>query len=238
MTTQSVSYQSLLANRPSALGPFMIASIVFHVGLLGAVLVLQWVMDKPRVDLDQKPIMATIVKQGKKRDEQLLPRKEPEAPPPPEEKIPIPTPGVKPEPKPKVTSDKPQPDKKKNLFDALNKTAKADESEGEEDGDPNGDSAKQEGERYYGIIRAAVHRHYDVSNTIPEAERIQLKADVIIKLDAEGNLIDIAFARESSNAVFNNAVFAAVKKAAPFGPPPAPLRAALKKDGVQLRFTP
>lgn len=237
MTTESVPYQSLLANRPSALGPFMIASIVFHVGLLAAVIVLQWVMDKPRVDLDQKPIMASLVRQGKKRDEQLLPRKEPEAPPPPEEKIPIPTPGVKPEPKPKVTSDKPQPDKKKSLFDAFNKTAKPEEAEGEEDGDPNGMSAKQEGERYYGVIDSALRRHYNMPNTISEAERIRLATTVLIRLDAQGALIDVEVTGSSGNEVFDAAVITAVKKAAPFGPPPAHLRDTVKK-GVPLRFRP
>jgi TonB family protein len=234
----SVPYQSPLANRPSPMLPFIVASLVGHAGVVALALVLQWLFEQPRVDLDQKPIMASIVRQGKKRDEQLLPRKEPEAPPPPQDKIPIPTPGVKPEPKPKVVSDKPA-DKKRSLFDALNKSsAKAEEVEGEEDGDPNGDSARQEGERYYGVIKAAVRRYYDVSNTIAEAERIQLKADVIIRLDAEGNVIEVSLAKSSSNDVFNNAVIAAVKKAAPFGPPPAPLRGPLKKDGVQLRFTP
>ena len=153
----SASHHSLLANRPSPMVPFIVASIVGHAGIVAIALLLQWVFEAPRVDLDQKPIMASIVRKGKKRDEQLLPRKEPEAAPPPEAKVPIPTPGVKPEPKPKVTSDKPS-DKKKSLFDALNKTAKPEELEGEEDGDPNGDSAKQEGERYYGVIRAAVRR--------------------------------------------------------------------------------
>jgi TonB family protein len=237
MTT--ASYQSLLANRPSTMGPFVIASVAGHAVIVIFLLVLQWVMDKPRVDLDQKPIIATLVKQGKKREETLLPRKEPEAPPPPEEKIPIPTPGVKPEPKPKVTSDKPQPaDKKKSLFDALNKTAKAEEEEGEEDGDPNGDSAKQEGEKYFGVINAAVRRNYDVSNTIPESERIRLTADVLIRLDANGQLLEVSLTHSSGNDVFDGAVVGAIKKAAPFGPPPPHLKDTLKNKGVPLRFRP
>lgn len=237
MTT--TPYQSLLANRPSMMTPFIIASVAGHAAIVVVLLVVQWVMDKPRVDLDQKPIIATLVKQGKKREETLLPRKEPEAPPPPQEKVPIPTPGVKPEPKPKVTSDKPQPaDKKKSLFDALNKTAKAEENEGEEDGDPNGDSAKQEGEKYFGVIKSGVRRNYDVSNTIPESERIRLSADVLIRLDAGGQLLEVAITRSSGNDVFDGAVLGAVKKAAPFGPPPPHLKETLKNKGVALRFTP
>ncbi len=235
MTT--TAYQSPLANRPSPMLPFVVGSIVAHVLIVAFVLVLQWVMDKPRVDLDQKPITASLVRKGKKRDEQLLPRKEESAPPPETAKVPIPTPGVKPEPKPKQTSDKPA-DKKKSLFDALNKTAKAEELEGDENGDENGDSAKQEGERYFGVISSAVRRHYDVSNTIPESERIRLTADVLIRLDAEGHLIDVSLTHSSGNDVFDGAVLGAVKKAAPFGPPPPHLKDTLKNKGVPLRFRP
>jgi len=233
----TAAYQSPLANRPSPMLPFVIASIVFHVGIVAVVLVLQWVMEQPRVDLDQKPITASLVRKGKKRDEQLLPRKE-EAPPPPETaKVPIPTPGVKPEPKAKQTSDKPA-DKKKSLFDAFNKTAKPEELEGEEDGDERGDSAKQEGERYFGVISSAVRRNYDVSNTIPESERIRLTADVLLRIDTDGRVIDVSLTRSSGNDVFDGAVLGAVKKAAPFTPPPPHLKDTLKNKGVPLRFKP
>jgi TonB family protein len=232
-----VAAQSALAVRPSKMTPFL----VFSAGLHGAVLLVASVLSaflaEPRIDLDQKPIIASLVRQGKKRDEKLLPRKE-EAPPPEEAKVPIPTPDAKaPPPKPSAKSDKPA-DKRKSLFDAFNKTAKPDEPEGEENGDPNGDSAKQEGERYFGIIKAAVRRNYNVSNTIPEAERIRLSADIVIRLDSEGGLVDVRVAKPSDNAFFNDEVLAAVKKAAPFGPPPPTLKGLLQKDGVQLRFTP
>jgi protein TonB len=216
--------------------PFVVFSVGFHGGLVLVGAVLSWVLDTPRIDLDQKPIIASLVRQGKKRDEKLLPRKE-ESPPPEEAKVPIPTPDVKaPPPKPTAKTDKPV-DKRKSLFDALNKTAKADDPEGDENGDKNGDSAKQEGERYYGIIAAAVRRNYNVTNTIPEAERIRLSAVVRIRLDAEGGLIDVTLSTPSDNAQFNEAVLSAAKKAAPFGPPPAALRQTVK-DGIPLRFTP
>lgn len=237
MTT--APYQSLLSNRPSSMGTFMLVSVGAHAAVVALMMVLSWLYETPRVDLDQKPITASLVRQGKKRDEQLLPRKEPEAPPPPAEaKVPIPTPNVKPEPKPKVTSDKPQPNAKKSLFDALNKTAKPEELEGEENGDPNGDSAKQEGEKYFGVISGAVRRNYDVSNTIPESERIRLTADVLIRLDAAGNLLEVKLTHSSGNDVFDGAVLGAIKKTAPFGPPPVHLKDTLKNKGVPLRFKP
>jgi TonB family protein len=233
----ATTYQSPLANRPSAMTPFVVISLAGHAIAVGVVFAMGYVFEGPKIDLDQKPITASLVRMGKKRPEDFLPRKE-SAPPPEPEKVLIPTPGMKPDPKTKPSKEKTDA-AKKSLFDALDKTAKQDEElEGEADGDPNGDSAKQEGEKYYGVIKAAVHRNYDVTNAIPEGERIQLKADIVIRLDAEGGLIDIKFASKSPNELFNEAVLRAVKKAAPFGPPPMPLRNALKKDGVQLRFTP
>jgi TonB family protein len=231
--------QSLLATKPSRLGGFLIFSVVLHASLVGAGMVANLFLAGPRIDLDQKPITASLVRQGKKREEELLPRKEPEPPPPPPDTaIPIPTPNAPPPPpKLKQHSDKPAPDKRKSLFDAFNKTAKPDDAEGEENADPNGTAAKQEGERYFGVISSAVHRYYDVSNTIPESERIRLHADVRLRLNAEGGLIDVDV-KSSGNDTFDSAVLGAVKKAAPFGPPPAHLRASLQKEGVTLRFTP
>lgn len=217
--------------------PFVVISLVGHGLAVGVVIAMGYVFEGPKIDLDQKPITASLVRMGKKRPEDFLPRKE-SAPPPEPEKVLIPTPGMKPDPKTKPSKEKTDA-AKKSLFDALDKTAKQDEElEGEADGDPHGDSAKQEGEKYYGLIKAQVHHKYDVTNAIPESERIQLKADVVIRLDAVGAIIDIKLVRESGNALFNDAVLSAIKKAAPFGAPPVPLRNALKKDGVQLRFTP
>ena len=240
VTMHPSASQSLLAPRPSKITGYLAVSAGLHAAVVGVLLVLSWLMASPRIDLDQKPIIATLVRQGKKREEKLLPRKEESPPPAPEKVVPIPSPDAKPAPKiePKKNADPTQKDQKKSLFDAINKAAKPDEPEGEENGDPHGDSAKQEGERYYGLINSAVRRYYDVSNTIPESERLHLAAIVVIRLDGEGGLLEVRVAKPSGNETYDSAVVGAIKKAAPFGPPPANLAAALKKDGVQLRFTP
>ena len=95
----------------------------------------------------------------------------------------------------------------------------------------------QEGERYFGLLRAVVTRHYDVSNTISESERIRLKANVAIRVSDKGELLDVNLTKSSGNEVFDGAVLAAVKKAAPFPPPPPNLRDQLKK-GLTFQFTP
>ena len=127
----------------------------------------------PKVDLEQSRIKASLVRQGKPRDEKLLPRKEQPPPPPKEVKAPPapPTEAAKPPPKSvvplrrgqaraaaaKQKGDKTAEDRRKRLFGAFDKTAKQatpEELEGAEDGDPNGDSATAEGERYYALLSA------------------------------------------------------------------------------------
>lgn len=245
--------ESLLEPRPTPLVGFVALSIGAHVLVVALFAVATWLLAAPKVTLDQEPIKATLVRLGKKRDEKLLPRKEEEPPPPAAEKaapVPLPAPpdkavalpskDAKPEPK-KESGKEPAKDTRKSLFDAFNKTARpstAQELEGAEDGDKDGDSAVQQGERYYALLSAVVKRNYDVSTTIPEAERRMLKATVVIRLGAAGELVDVDLSKGSGNGLFDDAVVGAIKKAAPFGPPPAHLRDSLKKNGVALVFSP
>lgn len=247
---------SLLRPRPSGMAPYLAGSVLAHVGVVVGWLLLSWAFAGPKLDLDQKPIKASLVRLGKKREEKLLPRKEEPPPPPPAAEKPVevkaPAP---PEPAPaavkiptkdakepaKPSKDKPANAKeaRKNLFAALDKTARAgkvEEPEGEADGDPNGDAAKAEGERYFGLLKSVVQRNYDVSNTIGEAERRTLKAEVALRIGPKGELIDVKLSKPSGNDLFDDAVVGAVKKASPFTPPPEHLRDALKSQGVAFVF--
>jgi TonB family protein len=235
---------SLLVRRAPPMKKFLIGSVVGHGSLMAVVLVAHGIMGPKMVDLDQKPIHASLVRKGKPRDEKLLPRKEPEAAPPaPPKAAEIPIPGVKPEKAPATPhSDKGSPDdSRKKLFNAFGKVgaqAPKEELEGQEDGDPNGDAAQAEGERYHAMLKQRISRLYDVSNTIPESERIRLTTQVLMFIGKTGELIDVKFARGSGNDLFDNAVMAAVKKAAPFGPPPEHLRDSLAQDGIVIVFKP
>ncbi|MGZ3461066.1 MAG: energy transducer TonB [Archangium sp.] len=250
--------QSLLVPRRSRLGGFLMASLVAHGLVLLAVGLYATFFEGPRVQLDQKPIRATLVRLGKPRDEKLLPRKE-EPPPPPPQKVeapPAPTPaapepakvavavpGVKPAPKPPPqkgeTHGENRRDRLFGAFDKLSKSSKhAEELEGAEDGDPNGDSATAEGERYFGLLSSQVRRHYNVADTIPENERLYLKAQVAMRLNRTGEVIEAKLAKASGNTLFDSAVLVAVKKASPFSPPPDHLREMLQKSGIVLEFSP
>jgi TonB family protein len=233
--------QSLFASKPEPLGRFVILSVAGHAAALVLFLGLSSLVSAPKVDLDAKVIHASLVRKGVKRDEKLLPRKD-DTPPPP------------------ATAPQPAPTKKQDLFAAMDKTQKApgdkndarnklfgainkasktpQDVEGDPNGDPNGDSATQEGERYWGVLSAQVRRYYDVSQTIPDAERIRLRARVLVRIGKSGDLLKVELTQKSDNNLFDQAVVAAVKKAAPFPPPPDTLRAALQSGGVNLEFTP
>jgi TonB family protein len=224
--------------------------------LLAAVLGLSaWKSSRAPINLDQKVIRATLVRRGQARDSRLLPRVEEPPPPPKVETPPAPIPPPPEPPKP-VAAPVPSPapaarpeagkapaddaQRRSRLFDAFQRTsqrARKEPLEGAADGDPEGTSATAEGEQYFGIINRDVHRYYDVSQTIPEQERLRLKTDIFLKISPTGAVVEVKVAGPSGNELFDNAVLAAVKKAAPFPAPPAHLRDALRTTGVVLRFT-
>jgi protein TonB len=245
----------LLGPRHSSLGRFLALSLAAHLVVVGVGAALSQLRSGPRVSLDQKPIKATLVRLGKKRDERLLPRKEALPPPPQEVKAAEPpAPDAPPPPPPSPTSvpvpapappQKSQPgertaeERRKALFSAFDKSAKQapteEEPEGEEDGDALGDAARAEGERYYGLLQSAIRRYYTLSNAIPEAERRSLKALVTLRIGRKGELLDVELAQPSGNSEFDNGVVAATRKAAPFAPPPEHLRDEVQ-EGITFRF--
>jgi TonB family protein len=247
--------RSLLARKPLRMRGFLIASVIAHGLLLIAIVASSYLRLSPAIDLNQQPIKASLVRLGKPRDEKLLPRKE-EPPPPSEEPVKEAPPVPKlPEPKRAVaipdakaeasrksgTAEKSAADRRKELLSALSRTSKGahpEELEGQPDGDPGGDSATAEGERYFGLLRAQIQRNYDVSQTIPEQERMHLKAQVAVLIGRSGEVLRVQLSRSSGNQLFDSSVLAAVKKASPFSPPPDHLRDPLQRRGIALEFRP
>jgi TonB family protein len=250
----SAAAQSLFVNRPSPLGRYVAFSLGAHVLAVAAALVLGPLLHGPALNLDQKPISASLVRLGKPRDQKLLPRKE--EPPQPTKEVKAasqapsevkPAPAVAPLQKPaeakvqKVDGQKQGQERKSALFGAFDKFKKTkpdEELEGAENGDPLGDSAKAEGDQYWALLSAQVHRNYDVSQTLSDDERMRLRAQVALYIGRAGQVIKVQLVRASGNALFDNAVLSAVKKASPFSPPPNALRDSLQKTGVVLEFRP
>ncbi len=244
----AASRSSLLTTPPLPLGRFLVPSLLVHALLFGLVLGYGALTARPMLDLDQKPIRATLVRQGTPRDEKLLPRIE-ETPPPPKEQAPPPAPAavVVAPPTPAAApakraspGQKTGDDRRKLLgaFDQLSKSKRPPETSGAVDGEVSGDSSESEGERYYGQLSVQVKRFYDVSETIPDQERIHLVAQVALFIDPSGQLARFRLVKSSGNDLFDGAVLDAVKRSAPFAPPPGHLRNALQKYGIVLQFRP
>ena len=98
--------------------------------------------------------------------------------------------------------------------------------------------ATAEGERYFGLLQSQVRRHYNVADSIPESERLHLNTVVAVRLGRKGEVLDVSLTKPSGNDLFDSAVVTAVRKAAPFSPPPDHLRDTLQKSGVNLSFRP
>lgn len=251
--------QSALVKRPTPIRPYLIGSILAHGLLLAFVLGYSWLRLTPAVDLNQKPIKASLVRLGKPRDEKLLPRKE-ELPPPPQKTeaakevpapvpapeapkaVPVPIPGVKPDPAKAATkqdglTDENRRNKLASAFSITSKQVKLDDVEGQLNGDPHGDSAKAEGEDYYATLKVIIGPP-QASQTIPEQERRHLKAEAFFIIDHNGKVLRSQLHKSSGNDLFDDAVMRAVNGAKSFPPPPDDLRDLLETKGVILEFNP
>jgi TonB family protein len=242
--------ESLFVRKSARISGFFLLSLGAHAAAIALVVVLGLVNRRPPIDLSQKPIKASLVRLGTPRDKRLLPRKEETPPPPRQEEAPQPMPretaqkepspaATVPSPAAKQQGNKQQEDTRRKLFGAFDRAgAKPKEVEGAADGDVLGDSAIQEGERYYGALRAQVRRYFFVSQTIPDQERIRLQADVLVRIGRAGELLEAKLRKSSGNDLFDSAVLTAVKRASPFAPPPTHLVDGLRARGVLMGFTP
>jgi colicin import membrane protein/protein TonB len=244
--------QSALS-RENRLWPAVSASVVAHV------LLVVWALVRtppPAIDLEQKPIVAKLVRLGPKRPEQWLPRKEADPPPatapaappaPPTAAAPAlpaaPSPRAKPAPAraaaPSPTAVPVGPAKPgASLSSILSKVQRQhdDQRWGDPNGDPAGDSDTGEGDQYLAQIDRALHANYVAPSTIPERERLYLQSRVILWIEPDGRVTRWRQERSSGNPTFDAAVEKTLKLTARVTPPPERLRDLYRRDGIALIF--
>jgi colicin import membrane protein/protein TonB len=222
-------------------------SAVAHALLVG------WALARapaPAIDLQQRPIVAKLVRLGEKRPEQWLPRKAAEPPPAPAApKAPVapasraaaaPRPAVaaaRPSPPAPPPGDAPRPGGA-SLASILSKVQRqADEERwGDPGGDPGGDSDTAEGDQYLALVDRALRANYRAPVTIPERERLYLEADVILWIEADGRISRWRLERASGNAAFDAAVERTLKVTTSVPPPPDHLRDSYRTTGIKLVF--
>jgi colicin import membrane protein len=224
--------------RRDRMWPTVLVSIVFHAFVVAWALVRR---PPPPIDLEQKPIIAKLVRLGEKRPEEWMPRKD--APPPPPAP-PAPAPVAAPTAKPTVSTPKTparpaQPAAPSaSLASILSKVQKQVDQQrwGDPSGDESGNSdTGSEGDRYLALVRNALQSAYAVPATISERERMYLKATVILFLEPNGKVVDYRFETRSGNPAYDAALERAIR-AVRLPPPPPDMREQFRRSGFGVNF--
>ncbi len=246
--------ESALLRSPDRLWPLLLASVVLHALFIGTAFL---VRPPAIVNLDQKPIVARLVRLGEKRPEQWLPRQEtppPEAAPKAPQAIPIPGPPAPAQKTVAVPSQKapprpatPRPASTTGgkgtdaLSRALDKVRKDDKLASRERwGDPAGVPGAgamdgSEGDRYLGLVTQVLQSSYRLPVTLSEQERRALAATVVLTIEPDGRVATFRFERRSGNAAFDQALERAVRDAR-LPPPPPELRQRYRTVGLGVNF--
>jgi TonB family protein len=226
---------------PKALKRAIAGSVVAHVVIIAAVVVLSTSTraQKPRLNV----LETQLVRLGKERPKELLPRKEEPPPPPPPTPVEAPAP-VKPAeapPQPKVKTEE-LPSAKDRLkqmnkvSDALSRLKEQAEPEGQEDGSPHGTVAKAlVANKFASEIYACMKANYSLEGLSP-AQVAGRKATVVVRIDAKGRIIDVDIEESSKLDRFDQNVMRAAKRCGQVSPPPDELREDAR-DGIGIIFT-
>lgn len=260
MTTASAAMPpSPLLGRRERLWPTLAVSLALHAAFVGFVV---WQRAPAPLDLNQKPIVARLVKRGELRPKEYLPRKEaapPPGPPPAPEPTPAPAPQPKPAPAPspaampppRAAPAKPQPAPKPapsrapparasgggGLAGVMSRMQQEEKSYGNPEGDPLGDSEVGEGDPYLALVTRSLQDTYVLPSTISEKERISLSATVVLFIESDGRVSRYQFERRSGNPTFDGALERAIRTAR-LPPPPAEKRALFRTQGLAVVYRP
>ncbi len=251
----NAAVQSPLLGGRERLWPVVIISAAIHAGLI---VLAALERPAPTIDLEQKPIVAKLVRLGEKRPEAWLPRKEPAAAPaaPAPEAVPLPVAKPEPKPAPAPPTAKPKPKEAPRpkpaaasprssagsdvLSSVLSKVkrdkAAAEPAYGDPQGDPRGDASEgSPGDEYLALVERALRDSYILPATISERDRVHLRATVLIFIDGEGQVLRFAFENRSGNDAFDSALERAIR-AARLPPPPQALRQKYRTEGLGVIY--
>ena len=86
---------------------------------------------------------------------------------------------------------------------------------------------------YLDSLDAQVKKHWALPEWLANAN---LKAQIVVWIDARGNVVKKSMARSSGNAVYDQKAMDSIDRASPFPPPPPRLATIFAVDGVVLGF--
>ncbi len=231
---QTLTHQAM----PTALKGTIVASVAMH-ALVVATLVLG-TQGLGRVEHHNEAVIITkLVKLGKERPKELLPRKDE---------------GSAPAAKPvavaadksndgKVATGKDPAGEKRSLSDALSRLKKSsgEDPEGHPEGVVDGEvtSLAQAiaGSRYLTEIYRCVKANYSIE-ALPRERILGKSVPTVIHVQGDGTLFDIKIKTSSGVPAFDRAVEKAIKRCGKVSPPPADLANEVRTEGLLLEFRP
>ncbi|HUU02797.1 MAG TPA: TonB family protein [Myxococcota bacterium] len=224
----------------------ILGSALFHVGLV-AMLVIGGLIRESAANTRDSARITALLRLGKPRPKDWLPRKLPApATAAPREQRPSRDKNATHDKKTaRAAEKKKHQDYSRSMNSALASLTRKeggkpdDEIEGSPEGVADGDALiAKKGSEYMTKVYKAVKAQYSVPEVIGQRERMFLRATVVITVDAAGRLKDFSFEKHSDNSLFDSAIEAAVRRAAPFPAPPAELAGKYADEGIGLEFSP
>ena len=232
---------------PRGLRRLVIGSVSVHLVALITALV------AGRISVQAKPvpphtfIPTKLVRLGKKRPKNLLPRLN--RPPPPAAKPDV---SLKPaKPDAPTTTETPQKalsalDRAKELsrtsraLDRLKKT-NAVEPDGDPDGVEEGEVSDAQaaiiGNKYATEIYRCMKKNYAIEG-VSRSRVANRQASILVRVQSDGKLFGIKLLKKSGLAAFDRAVERAVARCGKVSKPPELLRDQVKSDGIEIHFKP
>ncbi len=223
-----------LLGRRDRLWPVVAASAAVHAALLAAALLAR---PAPAIDLEQKPIVAKLVRLGEERPKEWLPRKEaPPQPPTAPAAVPVPGPAISP-PEARAPGPKRPDQRLTSILDRLRREKALGERPrfGSPTGSPLGESSEAEGDQYLALVYQALQSNYRLPATLSNDEAQRLTAVIVLYIEPDGRISRFRFEKKSGRPEFDEALERAVRQTrAP--PPPPESRARYREVGLGVRF--
>jgi TonB family protein len=218
-------------------------SVIAHVAVivLGIVSIRSAHSRKPA----QNVIVTELVRLGKERPKELLPRKDEPPPeptkadPPPQTTPTDPPPQQKPTPpKDAAPSAKDRLSQLSKVQNALDRLKNQDEPEGREDGSQYGTAAKAlAGNKLASEVYACMKANWNLLGMSP-AQAAGKSAKLAVNVQKDGRLSDLDITKSSGDPRFDSAVKTAAQKCGKVAPPEPEIAEQARKDGFELTFTP
>ena len=110
---------------------------------------------------------------------------------------------------------------------------------GAPDGDEAGDSDTAEaGERYYALVKQCAQHHWALPQGISPGLLAGRKGLVLLRIDANGKIINYRITQKSGLQAYDSAMEHAVSLCKQVPPPPPELRQVLRRAGIEINFEP